>query len=59
MQKRITFVGLDAHKEWIKVAPLLPGEGKAIEWQVANEKACWPSSNTSSAYAGSSSASSN
>ena len=39
MEKRITFVGLDAHKEWIKVAALLPGESKAVEWQVANEKA--------------------
>jgi len=39
MQKGITFVGLDAHKEWIRVATLLPGESKPLEWQVANEKA--------------------
>jgi transposase len=35
--KGITFVGLDAHKRSINVAMLLPGEEKAIEWQVANE----------------------
>lgn len=34
-----TFVGLDAHKVWIKVAVLLPGESKPVEWQVENEKA--------------------
>jgi transposase len=39
MEKRITFVGLDAHKEWIKVAALSAGETRAVEWQVANEKA--------------------
>ena len=39
MEKRITFVGLDAHKESIKVAVLLPGETKPVEWQVDNEKA--------------------
>jgi transposase len=35
----ITFVGLDAHKEWISVAMLLPGQEAAIEWQVPNEAA--------------------
>lgn len=34
-----TFVGLDAHKEWISVAMLLPGRETAIEWQVPNEAA--------------------
>jgi hypothetical protein len=33
----ITFVGLDAHKEWINVAMLLPGRETPIEWQVPNE----------------------
>lgn len=37
--KGITFVGLDAHKSSINVAMLLPGEEKAIEWQVVNEPA--------------------
>jgi transposase len=32
-----TFVGLDAHKEWINVAMLLPGRETPIEWQVPNE----------------------
>lgn len=31
-----TFVGLDAHKEWINVAILLPGSEAAVEWQVPN-----------------------
>lgn len=35
----ITFVGLDAHKQWISVALLLPGRECAIEWQVPNEAA--------------------
>ena len=39
MGKAITYVGMDAHKEAISVAVLLPGETKPIEWQVANEKA--------------------
>lgn len=39
MAEVITFVGMDAHKEWIKVAALLPGATKPVEWQVANEKA--------------------
>jgi transposase len=34
-----TFVGLDAHKVSIKVAVLMPGESKPVEWQVENEKA--------------------
>lgn len=34
-----TFVGLDAHKVSIKVAVLLPGTTKPVEWQVDNEKA--------------------
>jgi hypothetical protein len=39
MAKAITSVGLDAHKVWIKVCVLLPGESKPVEWQVENEKA--------------------
>jgi len=39
MEKRITFVGLDAHKVSISVAALLPGTTKPQEWQLANEKA--------------------
>jgi transposase len=38
MEKRITFVGLDAHKVSIKASALLPGGTKAVEWQLANEK---------------------
>jgi transposase len=38
MEKRITFVGLDAHKVSIKASALLPGEAKAVEWQLTNEK---------------------
>lgn len=34
-----TFVGLDAHKQWISVAMLLPGRETAIDWQVPNEPA--------------------
>lgn len=39
MEKRITFVGLDAHKVSIKVAALLPAQTKPVECQLANEKA--------------------
>jgi transposase len=39
MGKDTTYVGLDAHKVAIRVAALLPGETRPIEWQVANEKA--------------------
>jgi transposase len=39
MEKDITFVGMDAHKVAIKLAVLLPGESKPVEWQLANEKA--------------------
>jgi hypothetical protein len=39
MKKGITFVGMDAHKVAIKLAVLLPGETKPVEWQLANEKA--------------------
>jgi transposase len=34
-----TFVGLDAHKESISVAMLLPREEQAVEWQCTNERA--------------------
>jgi transposase len=34
-----TFVGLDAHKVSIKLAVVLPGASKPVEWQVENEKA--------------------
>ena len=39
MEKGITFVGMDAHKVAIKLAVLLLGETKPVEWQLANEKA--------------------
>ena len=39
MKKRITFVGMDAHKVAIKLAVLLADETKPVEWSVANEKA--------------------
>jgi len=39
MTKAITAVGLDAHKVSIKLALLLPGETKPIEWELPNEKA--------------------
>ena len=39
MKKGITYVGMDAHKVAIKLAVLLAGETKPVEWQVANEKA--------------------
>jgi len=39
MENGITFVGIDAHKELMSVAMLLPGESKAITWDVANEGA--------------------
>lgn len=35
----ITFVGLDAHKNSIRVALLPAGHGRVVEWQVANEPA--------------------
>ena len=38
MEKAITCVGMDAHKVSIKLAVLLPGETKPVEWQLANEK---------------------
>jgi transposase len=37
VEQGITFVGLDAHKQAINVAVLLPGRVSAIEWQIANE----------------------
>jgi transposase len=39
MEKRITFVGLDAHKRSISVSMLLPGSEKPIEWKIVNEPA--------------------
>jgi transposase len=39
MEKGITFVGLDAHKESINVAMLLPGETRPVEWQLSNDAA--------------------
>jgi hypothetical protein len=36
MEKGITFVGLDVHKESINVAMLLPGESRPVEWQTSN-----------------------
>lgn len=35
----ITFVGMDAHKQAIYVAMLLPGENQPVEWKLANEPA--------------------
>jgi transposase len=32
-----TYVGLDAHKDWISVAMLLPGRDMPIEWRIPNE----------------------
>jgi transposase len=37
MTNGITCVGLDAHKESIQVAMLVPGEREPLEWQLANE----------------------
>ncbi len=37
MNQVTTFVGLDAHKESINVAMLLPDQKNPIEWQLANE----------------------
>jgi transposase len=39
MQQPITFVGMDAHKVAIKLAVLVAGETKPVEWSLANEKA--------------------
>lgn len=39
MKKGITFIGLDAHKEQISVAMLLPGADKPVEWKCVNERA--------------------
>src|SRR5512146_2968149 len=39
MAQGITEVGLDAHKNGIKLAMLLPGATKPVEWQLENEKA--------------------
>lgn len=37
MREGTTFVGLDAHKESIQVAMLVPGREEPIEWKVVNE----------------------
>lgn len=37
MTNGITCVGLDAHKESIQVAMLVPGRSEPVEWQLANE----------------------
>ncbi len=37
MQQSITFVGLDAHKDSIVVAMLLPGRSVPLEWRIVNE----------------------
>jgi transposase len=37
MGEPITFVGLDAHKDSIVVAMLLPGTPQPLEWRLANE----------------------
>jgi len=33
-----TYVGLDAHKDSISAAMLLPGEARMIEWQVSHDE---------------------
>jgi hypothetical protein len=38
MEKGITFVGLDVHKEAIDVAVLLPWESRPVEWPTSNEQ---------------------
>jgi transposase len=38
MEKGTTVVGLDAHKEAINVAMLLPGRTVSVTWECANEK---------------------
>lgn len=38
MKERTIFVGLDAHKEWISVAMLLPGQNQPVEWRCTNEE---------------------
>jgi len=37
MTNGVTCVGLDAHKESIQVAMLVPGQREPLEWQLANE----------------------
>jgi transposase len=37
VSKVITYVGLDAHKDSISIAMLLPDAMAAVEWQIANE----------------------
>ena len=37
MDKPSTFVGLDAHKDTIVVAMLLPGAVHPVEWKIVNE----------------------
>jgi transposase len=39
VEKGITFVGLDVHKEAINVAMFLPGASRPVEWQVSNDAA--------------------
>ncbi|HUL79759.1 MAG TPA: hypothetical protein VL691_21010, partial [Vicinamibacteria bacterium] len=39
IEKGITFVGLDVHKEAINVAMLQPGETRPVEWQASNDPA--------------------
>lgn len=39
MEKGITYVGLDAHKEAINVAMLLPSQAEPVEWQTSNDQA--------------------
>jgi hypothetical protein len=38
MEKGITYVGLDAHKEAINVAMPLPGQTRPVEWQTSNDQ---------------------
>ena len=38
MKKGITFVGMDAHKVANKLAVLLPGHSKPVEWEPLRER---------------------
>lgn len=38
MSRSITWVGLDAHKEFIQVAAIVPGAEDYTEWRVANDE---------------------
>ena len=37
MKENITWVGMDAHKDFVNVAVLPADSGKPVEWRVVNE----------------------